>query len=594
MTRARQTKSSAQLPAGYAAEGEETTAPLVADLIDSWVENQSAWGADPSTTRNRTTVARVIRRCLAEADVHTVADLDDEQNVLAFFHVLRDVAQSGKTPTEGGLGRTERTVSRHYAEVGTLFEKVGVKPEWVGHLKTARRDVMRGANIASSKQRATTMEDVQALVLVLADLEVQVAAGERVFIRDRHPWTLRLVHAVRSLIHVCWDVGLRMSEVTSIHLADVDTRRGRVLYHRIKGKDRPEEAHAALSQQAIAAVEAWMSVRLEGLKGKTLEKARANPLLWNMSRDNLERSLKFACRKAGIPEVNGRHGVHGFRRNVATAMHLDGENPADIAGHLGHREVATYQANYLDADLVDDSALEAHSRHVLNHSLNIDAMMKAAPVKWDGGLGLWRGNTSRSITHTEKRDGEKIWATLSRVRASDLPEKFWSVEQAASPLTLAEAVALIEENGWEQSVTTIIGQEPVAQDNPHRHGGRFELEDGTVLWTHGPTMRHTDQNTWTPAGIEQVIDGKHQVIEAECLVLDLVTSRPETPPAGETVSLSMGGFATAFRQPGSTSVSAVRLSLDDGTRWAFGPGWDAWIECARRELNSGSGVGNAG
>jgi integrase/recombinase XerD len=140
--------------------------------------------------------------------------------------------------------------------------------------------------------------------------------------------------AMLELLYAC---GLRVSELVSLRLRDVDLGLG---YLRCIGKGNKERI-VPVGQKAVTAVRNYLTVVRPAWVSKPSERAlfisrRGKPL----SRQWFWRTMKERARKAGIEkEVS----PHTFRHSFATHLLIGGADLRSVQELLGHADVSTTQ-----------------------------------------------------------------------------------------------------------------------------------------------------------------------------------------------------------------------------------------------------------
>jgi integrase/recombinase XerD len=144
----------------------------------------------------------------------------------------------------------------------------------------------------------------------------------------------------QAIMEVFYSTGLRLEEVTSLSVYDVDLRQGCVRVRRGKGgKDRL----VPLGQRACTAVQAYLQhARLPWSKGS------AETALWLRRRaphaplevPGIWHRLRHYAHMAGIPAASQ---AHVWRHTCATHLVSRGANIAYVQRILGHRSLQTTQ-----------------------------------------------------------------------------------------------------------------------------------------------------------------------------------------------------------------------------------------------------------
>ena len=136
----------------------------------------------------------------------------------------------------------------------------------------------------------------------------------------------------RAALELAYGAGLRVSELASLDLDDVDLRDQLVL---VRHGKRRKQRRVPFGEPAVAALEAWLEVR-----GPSTSAA----LFLNRYRDRLRaRSLHRITRDAGRKHgVSGLH-PHALRHSCATHLLAGGADLRAIQEQLGHVSLSTTQ-----------------------------------------------------------------------------------------------------------------------------------------------------------------------------------------------------------------------------------------------------------
>lgn len=141
----------------------------------------------------------------------------------------------------------------------------------------------------------------------------------------------------RAILEMLYATGLRVSEVASLHLENIDFKEGIV---RVIGKGSKERL-TIMGSQAQLALEKYLSIRAKVLK----RPAEASSLFLNrkgtlLTPRSLERLVSFYALKAGIMK---RVTPHMFRHSFATHLLDGGADLRGIQELLGHASLSTTQ-----------------------------------------------------------------------------------------------------------------------------------------------------------------------------------------------------------------------------------------------------------
>lgn len=272
---------------------------------------------------------------------HTVAAYRD-----AFRLLFAYIAEAtGKSPAELDFDDLDAaTISGFLAH---LERERGVTAATRNARLAALRSMFRFASFRHPEHAATIARvlDIPAkrrnrpLVTFLTQPEINALLAAP----DRSCWTGRRDHA---LLVVALQTGLRVSELTTLILSDVNTGRGPHL--RVKGKGRKERI-TPLTSLTVKVLNAWFHER----DGDPQDPVFPSPSGSALGRDAVRKLVVKHARTAAAtcPSLAAKHvGVHTLRHSCAMNLLHSGVDLATIALWLGHEDLRTVQ-HYLHADL---------------------------------------------------------------------------------------------------------------------------------------------------------------------------------------------------------------------------------------------------
>jgi len=161
----------------------------------------------------------------------------------------------------------------------------------------------------------------------------------------------------RAILELMYACGLRASEATGLHVADVDLDAG-VLRARGKGE---KERLVPVGSQAVAAVRIWLARGRPHFVGNR-EEAH---LFVNQRGSGLTRQglYKIIQRHAAAVGLDDRMSPHTLRHTFATHLLAGGCDLRALQEMLGHADVATTQIyTHLSAERLKDVYFAAHPR----------------------------------------------------------------------------------------------------------------------------------------------------------------------------------------------------------------------------------------
>jgi site-specific recombinase XerD len=147
------------------------------------------------------------------------------------------------------------------------------------------------------------------------------------------------------MVHLCFAAGLRVSELVTLPLADVQLHAEPSV--KVMGKGRRERS-LPIWKPAAADVRAWVRVRGDVAATELFVSARGEP----MSRAGFEYVLEKHARAASIkcPSLKAKHiSPHVLRHSCAITLLQATGDLRKVSLWLGHADMRTTQI-YVDAD----------------------------------------------------------------------------------------------------------------------------------------------------------------------------------------------------------------------------------------------------
>ncbi|HEY7477595.1 MAG TPA: tyrosine recombinase [Actinomycetota bacterium] len=271
-----------------------------------------------------------LERRLSE---HTVAAYRRDLGQLALFLHRNDARLLDATPArlrrflahQHTMGYARASIGRRVAAIHTFYRWVTAqglldadpalalgRPKVVNRLPTVLRPGEAASLVASPATDASPPERDDDPV------------GRAVHLRDR------------AVLELLYGSGLRVAEVCSLSLGDVDATRARVLVHGKGQKDR----EVPLSDFARDAVDAWL-----GAGRPRLARAGSRALFVNRRGARVgTRDIRRVVERYGRQLLPGRRVTpHTLRHSFATHLLEGGADIRAVQELLGHASVATTQ-----------------------------------------------------------------------------------------------------------------------------------------------------------------------------------------------------------------------------------------------------------
>ena len=212
-------------------------------------------------------------------------------------------------------GASGRTIARRVASLRRYFN-------WAIRTGERNDDPSAGIHTPTAKGRLPRPLDEDTAVSLISTEDEDAPEWQRA--RDR------------AVLEILYGSGLRVSEICSLNLQSVDTKRGAL---RVIGKGSKERI-VPLNEHARDAVVRWGKVRDEVASDESgaqlFLSARGLPL----SRRDVARLLDAAAKRIGLPA--GTH-PHALRHSFATHLMDNGADTRSIQELLGHSDASTTQ-----------------------------------------------------------------------------------------------------------------------------------------------------------------------------------------------------------------------------------------------------------
>jgi integrase/recombinase XerC len=214
-------------------------------------------------------------------------------------------------------GLTKATANRHLAAMKSFFKYV-MRQEWLTINPVAE------ISLAKLQRKLPRYLDVDEIVQVLEAPDCSCEGG----CRDR---------AIMEILYGC---GLRIQELVTLQLQDINFAQGWV---KVMGKGGRERL-APLGSQAIAALKDYLNKSQENRRQHQQEGPQA-ALFLNLKGGRLtDRAVRDIvrkyCLKAGTREILS---PHGFRHSFATHLLDNGADLRVVQELLGHQRISSTQ-----------------------------------------------------------------------------------------------------------------------------------------------------------------------------------------------------------------------------------------------------------
>lgn len=253
---------------------------------------------------------------------------NDLQQLASFAE--EEAAKKGRMPTWAGFGREEllsyllNLKERNYAAT-TIARKVAATRSFFGFLKsegvirTDPTENLSSPSVGKSLPKPISFSQVRQLLDQPAKLNTLEAR------RDR------------AMLELLYASGMRISELVSLNVGDVNTEEG---YVRCFGKGHKERIIPIYEQAASAVKEYLQEVRPKLARNKNEAALFLNPRGDRITRQGFWQKLKEYARSAGL---DSQISPHTLRHSFATHMLSGGADLRAVQELLGHANISTTQ-----------------------------------------------------------------------------------------------------------------------------------------------------------------------------------------------------------------------------------------------------------
>lgn len=255
----------------------------------------------------------------------------DLKQMLDFMEGEASVHQVGQvTPDvirgylKGLASYKAKTIKRKMASAKAFFNYM--EQEFDDYLNPMRK-VRIKIKVPLILPNVLTLSEIGQILTYLYTKKEQTATDER----DQEK-LLRLI----AIVELLFGTGLRVSELCSLHIGDIDLQEGLV---KVYGKGSRERVIQICQSAILAAIEDYLRISEYQGSGAT------RPLFLNLRGEALEAqsvraSIKALAREAGISK---RVTPHTFRHTLATLLLEEGVDIKYIQTILGHSSLSTTQ-----------------------------------------------------------------------------------------------------------------------------------------------------------------------------------------------------------------------------------------------------------
>lgn len=226
-------------------------------------------------------------------------------------------------------GLAPASVSRAVSAARGLFHFLMLD----GHLKSQPTEDLDTPQGIAHLPRFLTEEEMQQL------LEVP-DTGKEEGLRDR------------TILELMYATGLRVSELISIKLGDVDLDAGLLVCHGKGSKER----RIPIGKSAVRWLQHYMSVRVRRDRQRSSPQLFLNTSGGPLTRQTIWATLKRYARQANLPDIS----PHTLRHSFATHLLQRGADSRSVQALLGHSDISTTQ---IYTHITDNHMRATYDRH---------------------------------------------------------------------------------------------------------------------------------------------------------------------------------------------------------------------------------------
>jgi integrase/recombinase XerD len=314
----------------------QATRRVIATLIEAYIQDHIGGNSSQKTIEWHRTALGLLRLFLQEDLDITLIDDIEADDISAWFGHLRG------TPAARGKVRSERTVQTYARSARAFFH-------WLvrrGTLEHNPFDRVIFPKVGRPLIQTITTEEFEKLLLACAPPHETGSFAERAAVRNR------------AILWLLYDTGIRVSELTSLRLGDLDRKKGVIT---VTGKGA-KERRIALGQNCLRNLAYYLD------KHRPCEEELAE---WGsagedhlflsetrqpLTKNGMEMLFKRLKKRADI--VGKRISPHILRHTFAMNYLIKSNDPFSLQELLGHEDLTTV-LNYIH---MNDTILQEQKR----------------------------------------------------------------------------------------------------------------------------------------------------------------------------------------------------------------------------------------
>lgn len=156
----------------------------------------------------------------------------------------------------------------------------------------------------------------------------------------------------RSLLELMYATGLRVSELVSLKLSDVDLDAGLIVCHGKGSKQR----RIPIGKSATHWLQRYIAMRSRREQSRTAPQLFLNSMGGPLTRQVVWAMLKSYARRAELPDIS----PHTLRHSFATHLLQRGADSRSVQALLGHSDISTTQ---IYTHITDNHMRATYDRH---------------------------------------------------------------------------------------------------------------------------------------------------------------------------------------------------------------------------------------
>ncbi len=309
---------------------------VISILIEAYIQDHIGGNSSEKTLEWHRTALGLLRLFLEEELEITLIDEVEADDISAWFAHLRS------TPGARGKVRSERTIQTYARSARAFFH-------WLvrrGTLQSNPFERVVFPKVGRPLIQTITTEEFEQLLLACAPPHETGPFAERAAVRNR------------AILWLLYDTGIRVSELTHLHVSDLDRKKGVVT---VLGKGA-KERRVALGQNCLRNLSYYLDKhRPDAAELAEWGSAGEDHLFLSetrqpLTKNGMEMLFKRLRTRAGITDK--RISPHILRHTFAMNYLIKSNDPFSLQELLGHEDLTTV-LNYIH---MNDTILQEQKR----------------------------------------------------------------------------------------------------------------------------------------------------------------------------------------------------------------------------------------